>query len=83
MVNDALRLIEPYKNRVTQLENELVELNVRINQLEAEVAKLTICNEKLRGDDLDLREWADRLVHQVQSYGGTPVKLRPRKASAA
>ena len=36
---------------------------------------------RLKVDELeDVRDWAERLVHQVLSYGGTPVKMRQRNA---
>jgi predicted nuclease with TOPRIM domain len=38
-----------------------------------------LLREKL--DELeDVREWAERLAHQVVSLGGTPVKMRERKS---
>lgn len=34
-------------------------------------------------DNGDLREWAERLVNQVQVLGGMPVKIRTRKVNDA
>ena len=45
-------------------------------ELEREVAELRLENERLRRENGDLKAWAERLVHQVQSLGAMPVTLR-------
>ncbi len=55
-----------------ETESELKRLNDEIRSL-----KITL---KERQETLeDLRDWAERLVHQVQSLGSEPVKMRQRK----
>ena len=51
-------------------------LEVRVNELECEVAKLKDENRRQHSENADLRDWAERLTHQVQSLGGDPMKLR-------
>jgi hypothetical protein len=79
MIADAIKLKDEYKKELDCMKVKVSELVSRIETLEVEVEKLTLCNETIGGDNLDLKEWADRLVHQVQSYGGTPVKLRQKR----
>ena len=44
----------------------------RINALQAKVTEL----EKYKNENEILRDWAERLVHQVQSLGGSPVPMK-------
>ena len=53
-----------------------LKLEKRVTELEAEVAELKALNENLLNDRDDLKDWAERLVHQVKSLGLDPVKLR-------
>jgi len=69
VTNDALKLLEPYKARVVELEKRLDELENELKEITKRYS--TICD---RNDDL--QEWAERLVHQVQSMGGKPVIIR-------
>jgi len=65
----ALQLINPLRERLAASE-------ARIMELEREVAELRLENERLRRENGDLKAWAERLVHQVQSLGAMPVTLR-------
>ena len=65
----ALRLEE-------RMEAKVLKLECRVDELESEVAKLTEEINWQRTENSNLRDWAERLVHQVQSLGGEPVKLR-------
>lgn len=56
----ALR-IDTLEKRVDELERQLKDAKSRIGELE--------------GENGDLRDWAERLVHQVRSLGQEPVKL--------
>lgn len=44
----------------------------KINTLQAKVLEL----EKYKDENEVLRDWAERLVHQVQSLGGSPVPMK-------
>ena len=72
----ALALVEPLKKRVVELEAEVCELSKRMDTANRELRELHIENG-------DLREWAERLVHQVKSQGVDPVKIRKRNGRAA
>lgn len=51
----------------------------QIENLEKEVRELKI-SLKVRQEELEnLRDWAERLVHQVQSLGAVPVAMKNRK----
>jgi hypothetical protein len=83
MIADAIKLKNEYKLELDCMKLKVAELIARVETLEAEIEKVTLCSKEIGGDNIDLKDWADRLVHQVQSFGGTPVKLRQKKASAA
>jgi chromosome segregation ATPase len=57
------------ERRLTQLEDEKIALAVKVTTLET---KLAAKDEEIA----TLRDWAERLVHQVQALGEVPVKLR-------
>jgi septal ring factor EnvC (AmiA/AmiB activator) len=59
------------ERRLSQLENEKIQMAIELDKIKAElVAK----NEEIA----TLRDWAERLVHQVQAFGEVPVKLRAK-----
>jgi SMC interacting uncharacterized protein involved in chromosome segregation len=68
------------------LESYKIQVKVDIDELKCEVEKLKKEN-KLKDEmivDLqlqldDVQDWAERLVFQVKSLGGDPVKIRKRK----
>jgi predicted RNase H-like nuclease (RuvC/YqgF family) len=70
----SLSLIEPLQKRLDAADKKIAEL-------EAEVAELRAENIRLRAENGGLKSWADRLVHQVQSLGGTPVKISLAEAA--
>jgi hypothetical protein len=55
--------------------------NDEITALRSELETIRADNTRMREKLLeleDVKEWAERLVHQVQSLGGDPVKMRIR-----
>jgi predicted RNase H-like nuclease (RuvC/YqgF family) len=62
----ALQMLEPYKQRVEELEEQVGLLKARVTELEAEVARLT-----KKADCW--QDVANRLSHQVQSLNHIPV----------
>lgn len=69
----AASLVEPLQKRLTVVEAELVETCQQIEAMEQEI-------KALREENDLLRDWANRLVYQVQSLGVEPVKLKGRRA---
>ncbi len=65
-----------YSEAAHNYASQVTDLQERLARAEKELATLT----KLREENSDLREWAERLVHQVRSLGGEPVTLRIRHA---
>lgn len=64
-----------------QVKKEMDELHCEINKLkDADRAKDIVIEDLLLKLD-DVQDWAERLVHQVKSLGGEPVKIRQRKGN--
>lgn len=58
-----------------------VKTESRIDELED---KVLVLESEIRERDVvisDLQDWAERLVYQVKSFGGTPVKIRSNKGN--
>jgi len=53
-------------------------LSRQVSDLQQKVEEVIKENQKLREENGDVREWADRLVEQVISLHGKPVKIRNR-----
>lgn len=64
------------ENRELREQNRLLIENQVV--LQADLDKVVAENIMLREENGDLREWADRLVAQVITLKGKPVKPRPR-----
>ena len=71
--------VTKYQEIADRAAAKALKLETRVDELEAKIDLLEAINLKLQEDNEDLREWATRLVHQVQSLGDEPVKLRERK----
>jgi regulator of replication initiation timing len=67
---------EKYLNIADIAAERALRLESRVKDLEQEVDHLKQANSRLLKENGDLREWAERLVHQVQSLGVEPVKIR-------
>ena len=72
-------------------QNRAIEANEAKHQAEidaikaeyaAKTAELDAKYQRVVEENTDLRDWAERLVHQVQSLGAEPVKLRFRTRSS-
>lgn len=68
VTQSALAMLEPLQERVEYLEKELGDACLELESLKKTVNALKSENEALQ-------DWARRLVHQVRSLGGEPVKL--------
>ena len=80
--NQDANTAEKYQTIANMAAERALKLEKRINELECEVAKLKEENRQYREENVDLRDWADRLVHQVKSLGGNPVTIRVKKADS-
>lgn len=72
--------------RVNILETLIVKQTKELQRLpilEAIVEKQAKELQRLREENADLRDWAERLVHQVIGLGVEPVKIRPRPEGAS
>ena len=69
LIDTAMSFVEP-------LRVELKSLRAEIDMLKSDNIALTIRVRHLENENGDLREWADRLVNQVRSMRGEPVKMR-------
>ena len=70
--------ISIYQNIADRSAERALKLDIRITTLEALVQKQAAELQRLREENADLREWAERLVHQVHGLGAEPVKIRAR-----
>ncbi len=68
-VNTVANLRRQMNQQRIEYENRLADWEKRFNEQAEELRKVVEENE-------NLREWAKRLVHQVQALGGDPVKIR-------
>ena len=68
---------EEYKQKA---EEDIHLLKIEIESLKANVKERDEKLEFLMCQLDDVQDWAERLVHQVISLGGDPVKIRKRKA---
>ncbi len=74
---------ESYANASKLVADELIGVRKQITDLNAILDARDKLIFQLTGDKADLQDWAERLVHQVQSLGSEPVPFRPgRKVKA-
>lgn len=72
MKADREALTAAYAQQIDELKTEASELKLEIKDVKDQ---LTERDRKLE----ELQDWAERLVHQVQSLGEIPVPLKPKK----
>ena len=71
LTDTSLKLVEAMQVDIDNLRSEVVDLRKENKDLHDQLAEVE-----------DLREWSERLVHQVRSVGLEPVKPRIRKVAA-
>lgn len=80
---DALSLANESLEQVTILKSSLSkacsEYETEIASLKVEMKTLREEVEDWQGKYEEVKDWAERLVHQVYSLGGDPVPLKPKK----
>ena len=74
---------EAFEKAATSAAERATRLEERIEKLERLTADQETRIETLEAENDDLRDWAERLVHQVQSMGLEPVKIRIRQKGKA
>lgn len=74
--------ITSYEQAADIAAERALKLTKRIKDLEDVVEAQGKELEELKDTLEDVQDWAERLVHQVQSLGGVPVKIRIRKKKA-
>jgi uncharacterized coiled-coil protein SlyX len=67
-----------YEELANRSAERALSLDSRVSDLEKRIDEQQQTIESLRCENADLRDWAERLVHQVQSLGGAPVEIRER-----
>jgi hypothetical protein len=71
-----------YQDIADRSAERALKLDIRMSVLEKIVEKQAKELQRLREENADLRDWAERLVHQVIGLGVEPVKIRPRPEGA-
>ena len=74
---------EKYQRIASQAADKALKLNERVEQLEIMVEELQADLKRKELENEDMRDWAERLVHQVKSMGGQPVVIRQKGKAAA
>jgi hypothetical protein len=69
---------ESYSQAASNYAAQVVDLQTRLSKAEQGLAVVMGEVNELRKNNADLREWAERLTHQVKSMGGDPVQMRVR-----
>jgi hypothetical protein len=65
----------------TEMESNQRKSQTEMTAMRTELAAVRLENQQMREkltELEDVKEWAERLVHQVQSLGGEPVKMKVR-----
>lgn len=73
---------ESYSQAARNYADQVVDLQTRLSKAEHSLAAIMGEVNELRKNNADLREWAERLTHQVKSLGGDPVQMRVRPEAA-
>lgn len=87
LTDTSLAIVNELRNDNKLLREELGELRNRVIEQEAENARLKAGRDKeivelnkrineLRQTSSDLRDWAERLVHQLKAHDIEPVQIR-------
>ena len=73
---------ESYSQAASNYASQVVDLQTRLSKAEHSLATIMSEVNELRKNNADLREWAERLTHQVKSLGGDPVQMRVKTEGA-
>jgi hypothetical protein len=69
---------QSYSEAARNYAAQVVDLQTRLTRAEETISAHSAELSKMMAENADLRDWAERLVHQVRSLGGDPVKMRSR-----
>ena len=72
---------ESYANASRLVADELVTVRTRLAELNNILDGRDKLIFQLQGDKADLQDWAERLVHQVQSLAAEPVPFRSSRST--
>ena len=67
---------ESYSEAAKNYAEQVVKLQERLTKAEESLATVMGEINELRKENGDLRDWAERLTHQVKSLGAVPVAMR-------
>lgn len=68
----ALQIASDAAEQIQAVRKELEELSHKYFAMQTEL-------DETKEDVLRYQDWAERLVHQVQSLGAEPVKIKPKR----
>lgn len=74
--NEDAQASETYAKASQMVAEELVKVRAEQAELRNVLDERDQLIFKLQGDNADLQNWAERLVHQIQSLGAEPVPFR-------
>lgn len=75
------RAVTELRGKIEQLENRQTEVEACNQKLEQINEELSLQLREATNTILDLRDWVDRLCHQVIALGGVPVQMRKNTPS--
>ncbi len=61
------------------LDKACQEYETELSEVKQEMQKMRLEVEEWHAKYDEVKDWAERLVHQIQSYGEEPVPLKPKK----
>lgn len=70
-----LEIADRAAEKALKLDTRVIELEGKVSEQSRMINEQSRMIHDLQCENAALREWAGRLVHQVQAFGGTPVEI--------
>ena len=77
VAHEASREVQEMKNQMKLMEVQIEFLEKQLRNANKQIETVTAQLEEEIKEKESIKEWAERLVHQVRSLGGDPVPFKP------